>query len=67
MAGIPREAVFGRGLVSPSSDLLSQISLFHFFRAVGMRKETPVNVRFPASLAGMLSRQVTQKKRPKLY
>lgn len=55
MAGIPRGAVFGLGLFLSSSDLLSQVSLFSTFsRAVGMRKEIFVKIRFLASLAGIL-------------
>src|SRR5258705_13977900 len=55
MAGIPREAVFGRGLVRPRRVSFRRFPCFQLFsRAVGMRKEILVNVRFPASLAGIL-------------
>ncbi len=55
MAGIPREAVFGLGLFSLSSDLLSQVSFFSTVaRAVGTRKKAFVKIRVLASLAGVL-------------
>jgi vitamin B12 transporter len=55
MAGIPREAVFGPGHFSPSSDLLSQASLFSTVaRAVGTQKGILVKIRILASPAGIL-------------
>lgn len=55
MAGIPRGAVFGLGLVLSSPDLLSRFSLLSTFsRAAGMRKEILVKIRFVSGLAGLL-------------